>query len=264
MKKLYVLSFALLFGASTQAQIIDFESYSLASESFDNDAGASEFVLSNGADIHFYNDYNPGGWFTGFAISNTTDVTTPGLPNQYSAWTGGGADGSTVYAIRYGGGAITTPAANVSFDSIKITNTTYAALSMRDGDAIAKQFGSSTNAAGDDDGTNGEDYLRMWIIGTSADGMTSDSIEFYLADYRFSDPTQDYIVDEWVNIDFSSFTFDVNSIDFRLESTDNHPQWGMNTPNYFAIDDVAFSIASGIPTEELSNVQTYPPLCQIT
>ena len=35
---------------------------------------------------------------------------------------------------------------------------------MLNGDAYAKKFGEPTNALGEVDGTNGEDFFRVWII----------------------------------------------------------------------------------------------------
>ena len=75
-----------------------FEGFNLPANSYLNDAGPSgEFV----ADGHAFNNlYNPNydSWY-GWSISNTTDTTTPGYENEYSAITGGGADGSATYAV---------------------------------------------------------------------------------------------------------------------------------------------------------------------
>ena len=65
------------------------------------------------------------------------------------------------------------------FESLMVTNTTYAALSMRDGDSFAKKFGGPSG--------NDPDYFRLTITGKDSGGSTIGSVEFYLADYRFAD-----------------------------------------------------------------------------
>ena len=77
---------------------------------------------------------------------------------------------------------------------ISITNSTYAANSMRDGDAFAKKF---TNAD--------QDYFKLHIYGHSS-GSISDSVEFYLADFTHADSTLDYIVTRLV--DMSNYHLD--------------------------------------------------------
>lgn len=259
MKKLYVLATALFIGASAQAQLVDFESFTLASETYDNGSGGNgNFQFFNG-DIDLYNFYDTG-WssWTGFTISNTTDVTTPGWSNESSAWTGSGNNGSSNYAVYYSYGEINLNTVYGGIDSLKITNTTYTALSMRDGDGWGKQFGSIYN--GDStviDGTNGEDFYRVWIYGEDASGSNVDSVEVYLADYRFANNAQDYIVDQWLNVDFSGFGFDVAKLSFKIESSDTTGGW-INTPTYFAIDDIVVNFPIGLTEQELTNVSVYP------
>jgi hypothetical protein len=82
-------------------------------------------------------------------------------------------------------------------------------------------------------------------------------MEVYLADYRFSDNSQDYILDTWLNVDLTNFSFPVRQIAFRLESSDNGA-WGMNTPSYFALDNVDFHYSStGLEELELF-MNVYP------
>ena len=259
MKKNYVLLAVLLLASSTQAQqVIDFEAHPLSAESYDNgSAGGGDFVFT---DVTFTNYYDTawGSW-NGFSISNITDNITSGWGNQYSAYTGMGSDGSENYAVFYPWGQISGFPSDpmIRIDSLKITNTAYAAIAMRDGDAFSKKFGSPNGADGNPDGTNGEDYYRVWVIGEDYMFGQKDSVEFYLADFRFADSTQDYIVDGWVNIDLSNFSFNVHHIDFRLESSDNGA-WGMNTPAYFAVDDITYSGYWGIKETEANAISMYP------
>jgi hypothetical protein len=197
----------------------------------------------------FNNTYNASfDVWSGFSYSKVKDVTTAGFGNQYAAYQvplpsdplGAGAGGSNNYAVAYNfspGDAVITLPANTRPTSIAVTNTTYAALSMRDGDSFAKKFGGTTG--------NDPDYFRLTILGRDASNNSTGSVEFYLADYRFTDNSLDYIVSHWTTVDLSSLGASTQSLQFNLESTDNDPVFGMNTPAYFALDDLAF--ASVVP-----------------
>jgi hypothetical protein len=259
MKKIYSLVAAISFSSLISAQLVaDFENFTLTSESFNNgSAGAGSFIDEQ---MEFANFYDAG-WssWNGFSISNITDNTTAGWGNQYSAFPGSGMN-SNNYAIFYPDGEFGFINQNTemgsSIDSFFITNTTYAAISMRDGDDFAKQFGSSLDANGMDDGTNGEDFFKVWIIAEGFNSSNKDSIEFYLADYRFADNSLDYIIDDWVKVDLTPFAFNIKTISFRFESSDNGA-FGMNTPSFLAIDNVYHYAAAGISEKE-NIFEVYP------
>ncbi len=207
----------------------------LANESFDNGAGGNGQFVSDGLILN--NAYNAtyGSW-SGWAISNTTDTTTPGYLNQYSAIAGAGAYGSRTYAVSSGYAAnlpsITRASDNgVGFQQLSITNTTYAALSMANGDTFAKQFGG-------DDGSD-PDWFLLTIEGVDEAGESVGTVEFYLADFRFDDDSLDYIVDDWTVVDVSSLGSAVK-LEFALSSSDVG-SFGMNTPAYFAVDDIVIA-----------------------
>jgi hypothetical protein len=261
MKKIYVLLTAATLFTSAFAQnpfVVDFENSLSDPETYNNGSDGSgdftfyfdQLILTN-----YYND--AWGSWNGFSISNITDNTTAGWGNQYASFTGSGYNSST-YAIFYPSGeiAVEMGLSVNTIDSFFVTNTAYTALSMRDGDLFSKQFGSIYNAAGEVDGTNGEDFLRLWIIAEGWDSQQKDSVEVYLADYRFEDDQDDYIVDSWQKIDLTQFGFYIRKISFRFESSDMG-DWGINTPTYFAIDDIHFLNFAGL--DELAmNVSVYP------
>ena len=208
----------------------------LAPESAYN--GADSAGGFSAAGLAFNNEYNPsyGSW-TGWAYSNTTDVTTKGYLNQYSSFTGGGAVESDTYLVGYAYSGFSVPTITRDpsqvgpFSSLDITNTTYAALSMREGDSFgAKKFGG---ASGDD-----PDFFILTIEGFDANGLSIGSVEFPLADFRFADQSLDYIVDAWSSVDISSIG-DATTLTFGLVSSDIG-QYGMNTPGYFALDNIKF------------------------
>ncbi|MGB1129638.1 MAG: DUF4465 domain-containing protein, partial [Haloferula sp.] len=167
--------------------------------------------------------------------SNTTDTTTPGFGNQYSAFTGSGVGGSSNYSVGYmsaftGDNPTTEFGGTIDLGfggGAWLTNTTYAALAMRDGDAFTEKFGGASG--------NDEDWFLLTIEGFNGVSSTG-IIEFYLADYRFSDNSMDYIIDEWTFVDFSSLG-EVDRLEFRLDSSDVG-EFGINTPTYFAMDNL--------------------------
>lgn len=230
-----LLPAALLVALATRAAAatVTLETPALGAATHQEDWRPAGGFASGGA--FFNNSYDPQwGTWAGFALSRETDATTPGFGNQFSAAAGGGAEGSAQYAVGFVDSfmpflpAITLPTGEAVL-SLAITNTIYAALSMRDGDFFAKKFG----------GANGTDadWFLLTITGRDVGLAATGQVNFYLADYRFSDPAQDYIVDEWTTVDLSSLGAGTAQVEFTLSSSDNG-MFGMNTPAYFAVDNV--------------------------
>ncbi|MEZ4333393.1 MAG: DUF4465 domain-containing protein [Myxococcota bacterium] len=210
-----------LFAASASALTADFEDLGLAPETFLDPFASGGGFASGG--IRFEND----GAFLGFSASTTTDTTTPGFTNQYSTVTGAGAGGSSTFGVAYADARIVLPFETIVAGA-SFTNTTYAALSMRNGDAFSKRFGG---ASGSD-----PDYLRLLVEGFDDLGASTGRVELMLADYRFADDSLDFILDEWVFLDLSGLGA-VKSLVLAWESSDVGP-FGINTPTYVALDDL--------------------------
>ncbi len=214
------------------AAVVTFESVTLPAAGYQNGSGPSDNFSIGGAAFHNHYDTTFGSW-SGFAFSNHTDTATAGFLNQYSAITGGGAGGSAQYAVGYYSSYETST--NITLGSLtslaglgaSITNTTYAALSMANGDGYAKKFGGG--------GGTDADWLLLTIQGY-AGGTLTGTVDFYLADYRFADSASDYIVNDWRFVDFSALGT-VDEIRFSMSSSDNDPTYGMKTPSYFALDN---------------------------
>jgi hypothetical protein len=228
MKHIYTAIFAILLVFNAMAQsVAKFDDLTLAPESFWNGSDLSGSFKSSG--ITFYNSYNKD-WqsWIGFAYSSKTDVTTAGYNNQYSAITGSGYAGSSNYAVCY-----PAPSAEIGFDvttkatGFYVTNSTYAYLSMKNGDQFAKKFGGETG--------NDPDYFRLMIEALNADGKAVDTVYFYLADFRFADNSKDYILNKWTWVDLSQLK-EASKLRFSLSSSDNSFGY-MNTPGYFCMDD---------------------------
>ncbi|WP_372795335.1 DUF4465 domain-containing protein, partial [Pontiella sp.] len=188
--------------------VVDFNSLGLAADSYyrpsETDGVYADKPWSDsGAQFDFYDgEYS----WSGFTYSTVNDTTTAGFGNQYAVYGDGlGLGDSGAYAV--GAGALNwmdssydqipqsiTFGSAVSVKELYLNNTTYAALSMRDGDGFAKKFGGTT---GDD-----ADWLKLTIEGFAGASSVGE-VEFYLADYRNSDNSQDYIIDDWTKVELS-------------------------------------------------------------
>ena len=232
MKQFYLLAIlAILFVFKAKAQsVAGFDDLSLAPEKFWNGSDLSGSFKSG--NTTFYNSYTKsayGDYWNGFVYSNSTDVTTAGYTNQYSAITGMGYNGSANYAVCY-----PSPSAELELSAktkttgLYITNSTYAYLSMKNGDDFAKKFGGTSG--------NDPDYLKLIIEALDTDGKPVDTVYFYLADFRSTDNSKDYILNKWTWVDLSEMK-EAKKLRFSLSSSDNSYGF-MNTPGYFCIDDV--------------------------
>jgi len=228
-------------GVSIASDMANFEDLSLDANSYWNGSDGSGGFFSGGA--FFRNNYDFDWWcWDGFAYSNMTDTTASGWTAQYNAITGGGQAGSANYAVGYVGW-VEPPSATfnaAAIDRLYVSNNNYAYYSMLEGDDFAKKFGG-------DDG-NDPDWFLLTITGKDAAGVPSGTVEFYLADFRFEDNSQDYIVDSWRYVDTGSLGM-VSRLEFSLSSSDVG-DWGMNTPAYFVMDSVVlggYAPAAGEP-----------------
>jgi hypothetical protein len=160
----------------------------------------------------------------GFALSTQKDTITEGTKSQYAAYAGSGSGNSNTYIVSVGTSMFKMPTKATTLISLNITNTTFAALSMKNGDQFAKKFTAQD-----------KDFLKVWIRGFAA-GKIKDSIEVYLANFQSTNPSEHYIQKSWKKVDLSKLN-PIDSVNFKLESSDNSP-YGMNTPAYFAIDNI--------------------------
>jgi len=240
---------ALLLGWSyfSWAQTVsDFEGLLTDPETFlngDDESGGFEvgnIFLTNSYDTDF-------AFWSGWAISNTTDVTSPGFFNQYSCIAGAGLDGSSSYAVAYVSGNSIIHTRNSAeggiINGFYINNSTYAYLSMLEGDAFAKKFG----------GENGTDpdflYVTIKKFGAQAG---ADSLNVYLADYTSDDPQEDYLLSDWTYVDLSGFG-DVDTLSFEMHSSDIG-SFGINTPTYFCVDNIETADMTTSVQPELSSL----------
>lgn len=78
---------------------------------------------------------------------------------------------------------------------------------------------------------NAPDWFKLTATGKNTSGQTVGTVDFYLADYRFSNNEEDYILNTWEWFDLSSLG-QVATISFSLSSSKSD-YGGMITPAYF-------------------------------
>ena len=208
--------------------VADFEDVALSSQGiWQPEEGDNEMFSGGWMFTNYYSSY----FWGGFTASNRSDLSPTGLDAQFTAATGGGFDGSSQYAVAYAMGAQTeVSAADGSPQTVSgcyVTNNLWAYQNMHDGDYTATPFGGTSG--------NDPDWFKLTATGKNANGQTVGTLDFYLADYRFANNEQDYILDTWEWFDLSPLG-QVTSISFSLSSSKNN-SGGMITPAYFCMDD---------------------------
>ncbi len=225
----------LLLAVPATATVVTFESLGLGANT--NRQNLTPGFTSDGA--VFANTWSDWGTYTGwngFAQSTRTDATTPGWLNQYASFSGNGAGGSATYLVGYDDGWSPAVDLTIAFSSdvtvngLYVNNTTYTALTIRDGDA---GFGTVPFGAGD--------WYKLVLQGFDASNGSLGSVDFYLADYRSLIPAERYIISAWTPIDLSSLGSAVRRLELTLDSSDVGA-WGINTPTYVAVDNLDYVV----------------------
>ncbi len=227
---------ALVLGTTAPAQTVaTFDDLTLATDT------AYVNYVATGTDVGFYDGnahfpcvYDSAyGWQGGFAYSDKVDSVHSGYGNEYSAKAAIGYAGSANYAAVYCSDPVTFAfytrvvltgiAVNRPVAGFYVTNSTYAYNAMRDGYFTATAFDSGS-------------WFLLTIKGYTSGVLTSDSVNFYLADYRSPDSASRYILKTWEWVDLTSLG-NVDSLQFHLNSSDTAGGFGMNTPAFFCIDN---------------------------
>lgn len=210
----------------------------------ENGANLSNSFTSDG--VQFSNTYFPSydGW-AGFSYSRATDTTTPGYTNQYSAITAAGVNASASYAVAYVDGfdpvTAILPSNATGVTGLYLTNTTYVYLAIVNGDdgyGSVRQFG--TNPPAHVAGNQGfPDLFTITITGADASGNPTGSVTVPLADYTATNNADDYALNSWTWVDLTSLSPATHTLSFSLASSDIGA-YGINTPTYFAIDNLTY------------------------
>lgn len=255
MKRFFTLVSLFLFSLLGNSQIMSFEELNLPLDTFWNGSDLSGKYLeqmNTGMSDTFiaYNQYDTsfgGYWSGGFAISTMTDDSTGNFTNLYSSIAGSGYN-SDAYAVVSASDTALIQLSNElplnapRFMSMYVSNATYAYYSMLNGDAFAKKFG----------GSSGDDPDYFFIRFYFEYGFPASFVDFYLADFRFSNNSQDYILDEWVFVDLNDFPnseYVGNTIKMKVFSSDTSV-FGINTPAYFCMDNMQIAYPSVVSDRE--------------
>lgn len=216
----------------TKIQTVDFESLAVPQAGFWNGSDATGFFTASG--LKFVNQYNSA-WqsWSGFSYSQKNDVTTPGYENEFSVVDP--ANQKNKFAVFYpsfGGDIFMSLSETGAFEakSVDLCNSTYAALTMKNGNAFCKKFGGAK-------GTD-PDWFKVTINGFNSSGVKTGSIDVYLADFRFTDSSRDYILNKWTTVDLTALGT-VYQITFAFSSSDTGT-YGINTPTYVCLDNFRY------------------------
>lgn len=245
MKKVVTCVFATLavtFFTNAQTVVSDFENLSLPTNTFYISNSGADWQTANAEFRYDYDNTPPFPyWSGGYAYTNKKDSSIAGLSNLYGCKAFNGYNNSNYYVTAQPGAFIKlkSPANGVS--GFYITNSTYAYKSMKNGDQFAKKFGGVSG--------NDPDFFLLTVKGYKNGVVKQDSVNFYLADFRNSNNSLDYIVDNWQWVNTASLN-QVDSITFILRSSDVG-QFGMNTPAFFCMDNFT-TITTAIGIEEIT------------
>lgn len=253
MKNINTLFIAYIFStlAGVAQHNADFEDILIAQDTFLNGSDGTMFFSSSGCDFPVEYDSTFGYWSGGFAMSTMRDTVNGDFTNLYSAYVQD-VNSENIYAVaNLGNGEVEIEApiavdATFKWLSIDVANTTYAHEVMQNGNAFAKKFG----------GNNGDDADYFFIRFYARQGTFVDSIDFYLADFRFEENSEDFILDDWKTVDLSALTHNHNRLSMKLFSSDTGT-FGINTPLFFAVDNLKFTYTSGISTAENFYLEAY-------
>ena len=240
-KKTFIILFVYMNyinGLTQNTYVVDFENFVPAGFNYLNGSEqpfGTEYSFNTPAGpLGFYSLFDTiygGFWTFGWAISQQQDSSTASVNNVYGVQALKGNNNSDAWAVGLAMSRLRTHnlASGARIKRLFVTNTTYNYKAMKYGLGNSKIFG----------GTNGSDpdYFKLVIRPYSNGLLLTDSAEIYLADFRFPGASsQDYISNTWNEVNLN-FLGPYDSLIFILRSSDVG-FFGMNTPPYFAIDDV--------------------------
>lgn len=238
----------------------------------------SATIGSPGASVSLLNEFTQTpsfSFWSGFALSNVVDTTTPGFTNQYAAFPGGGASSATgatvaneTYAIAFTQSDVsatddangirqpsTASVLNLGqdslLDSIDVANTTFVERFTQAGlDGLDPSFGPPTDPAADFDSNQlfgAGDFFRLKIngyAGANATGAITGTVELDLI--NFDDGV---FLADWLTLDLSGLGT-TRSLSFATTSSQvSDFAFGSfsDVPAFVAIDNIVIAAASAVP-----------------
>ncbi len=251
-KTITKLAIALSIAATltTQAQTaVTFDTFTLSPNSYYQDNSGTDFS-NNGVTFQYDWHSSFGYWLGGTAYTNVNDTVNGTYTNLYGNITGSAFGGSN-YATAQSGAVISFSNNTTAVNGFYVTNTTYAWKVIKSGNSFSRAFGDTTGTHSSPSIPQGTypDWFKLSVLGYRNGIQLTDSINFYLADYRAAGTTNDYIVKNWQYVNCIALG-QVDSIKFELTSSDVGA-FGINTPTYFSMDN--FVVQSTVGVKELSN-----------
>ncbi len=192
-----------------------------------------------------------GYWESGTAYTNKKDTADGTFSNLYGCAAFGAYNGNN-YATSQDGAVITFSNNTTQVSGFFITNTTYAWKTIKNGNGFSRKFGDTTgtNSGGLYPQGGYPDYFKLVVFGYRGGVKNADSAQFYLADYRFTTSSSDYIIKNWQYLNCTAIGV-VDSLVFKMRSSDVG-SFGMNTPGFFSMDN--FTTVNTVGIEELESV----------
>ncbi|MDF7801140.1 DUF4465 domain-containing protein [Pontiellaceae bacterium B1224] len=225
MKKLWMITGCAAVAATTMADVtVDFDGLSTS--------GNNTYVVpqvnweqSGITFTHSFTDWGGGSTsWDGMVYSSVDDTTTPGYGNQYAVYAdGSGTDvsGNGSYGVFYqpytASRSVILPVAT-TVRGFYANNTTYGALSIRDGDGFSRAFNTASN-----------DVFTLSVHAYDSSDNLLGTQTLDLADYTGETGK---IVDEWTYVELESLGSTVKSLEFNFSSTAAYK------PTYFAMDEL--------------------------
>ncbi len=245
MKKI-ILSIALIGTVLTmksQTVLSDFENVTLPNQNnqvYNDSLGGNGFTSGDAYFPTVWDTSFGGFWSSGWAASALYDSSTSGYGNPYGCAAYKGYSNSNKFIVGTTSMNLTINLSGASLGKLVsgfyVCNSTWAYKSMVYGDFVAKKFGGSTG--------NDPDWFLLKVKRYYNDTLRNDSVQVYLADYRYTNNSQDYILKTWTWINLTSLG-NTDSLAFYLNSSDTGA-FGMNTPAFLCVDNLTTNASVGI------------------
>ncbi|MES2679125.1 MAG: DUF4465 domain-containing protein [Bacteroidota bacterium] len=258
----FIAMLCLAICSRAQITVADFETFTLSPNSAYSPTTSTPFQTSN-AIFQYQYDSGFNYWSGGFSYTNDYDSVTAGFGNLHGVRALKGFTNSAIYVVGQDRAIIkTTTVPQTTVAGFYITNTTYAYKAMAKGDAFARKFGDTTGTGSGTTIPQGSypDFFKVIVKGYDNGALKNDSVTVMLADFTFTNNTQDFILSSWQFVNTASMG-EVDSIKFFMRSSDMSFGF-MNTPAFFAIDNFTTGRydVTGIPgsLENNPGISVYP------
>lgn len=264
MNKKITTKIALFIGIAatlqTQAQVSveNFDTFTLTANSYYKDTVNTSWSTSS-ADFAYkwHGTTGSGYWESGSAYTNVKDTVNGTYTNLYGNITGSGFSGNNYVTVQ---DLSVIKVKNLSIVSgFYITNTTFAWKAIKKGNQFSRKFGDTTGTGSGTSIPQGQypDWFLLKVVGYRNGVATTDTVKFYLADYRPAGTANDFVVKNWQFVNCTTLGI-VDSLKFMMSSSDNSFGY-MNTPSYFSIDNLVTNTTVGVhELENISNISLFP------